>query len=531
MTTAAIPSTRPRSAVEAHRQLLARQREQNGDIPSFAQDNARTWAITENGIGQAGEINRFVSGVFNSANLGEATTALTSAVQDFGSVDFIKVNGIAGAIEGAFSGGLRGAIEGGVTGALNAAIAQSGIADQLNNMASQLGVQLPAVPGIPALGGASPSGASGGAAAAGRAGVTRSGTLATTTPAPARTNIQDPTQENVDITVDSFLQGLQGSLSSLAQGIGGILGGAIQELLGSTALSGALGGLVSGLSQGLSNALGGLSNALGQAASGLLSGLGNAIQSIPGVGPALSGMTNAIGDFAGNLSGAYNNLPPLAKAGVDGAIAAVGANVINRVGIPGVPRIPPAAAGIATAAISFSDNPSAQLRQIAERAKEVHQKTYSETRDPTFSNIASTASRAAREMEGNIQRNAEGNFVLIRDPDQAQADVNNTKVIENNAITPPANTFEDTLNDVQLQSFRTYERIIDGKFAVYGSTGQILANLTYREYVEFEKLVTPETRNFIVQISAAEAQTIQDLANRFLTFYRSSKSRYTMDGL
>ena len=146
MTTAAIPSTRPRSAVEAHRQLLARQREQNGDIPSFAQNNARTWAITENGIGQAGEINRFVSGVFNSANLGEATTALTSAVQDFGSVDFIKVNGIAGAIEGAFSGGLRGALEGGVTGALNAAIAQSGIADQLNNMASQLGVQLPAVP-------------------------------------------------------------------------------------------------------------------------------------------------------------------------------------------------------------------------------------------------------------------------------------------------------------------------------------------------------------------------------------------------
>jgi hypothetical protein len=500
----------------------AQRRITQGDIPSFATDVARTWAVTSTGISQAGAANKYVSG---------ATVAnISSAINDISVTLSVKDNLIIGGLQGALNGGLKGAIEGGLNSALNAAIAQSGIADQLNFAAGQVGVNLPTVPGLPALGGSSPSGASGGAGAAARAGVTRSGTLPTDSPAAARTSIQDPTQADVEITVDSFLQGLQGSLSSLAQGISGLLGGAMQQLMSSTALSGALGGLMSGLSEGLGKALGGLANALGDAANGIMTGLGNAIQSIPGVGPVLSNMTNAIGDFAGNISKGFDNLPQGVQAGVNGAIAATGAALLNKTNI-GLPKISPAIAGTVVASLTMADNPAAQLRQIASTAKEVDRKTFGETKDPRFANIASAATKAAKEMEKNIQRNDNGDFQMNRNPERASADIQKTQVIRNGAIVETTNTFVDNLNDIQLQSYQTYQRILKGKFAVYGSDAQQLANQAYNEYIEYEQLVTPETKSFILLVKPKDAKTIKDLANRFLTFYRSSKSRYTMSGL
>tara|TARA_B100000902_G_scaffold72167_1_gene77488 strand:+ start:1140 stop:2714 length:1575 start_codon:yes stop_codon:yes gene_type:complete len=511
--------------IENYRQsrtLYAEKRLLEGDVPTYAQNNARGWAVTENGISQAGAANKFISG---------ATVAnISSAINDISITQSIQTNLFVGGLAGALNGGLKGAIQGGVSSALNAAIAQSGIADQLNFTAGQFGVNLPTVPGLPALGGSSPSGASGGAAAAARSGVTRSGTLPTDSPAEARTLIQDATATDVEITTDSFLQGLQGSLSSLAQGIGGILGGTLQQLMSSTALSGALGGLLGGLSEGLGKALGGFANALGNAANGILSGLGNAIQNIPGVGPVLSNMTNAIGDFAGNISKGYENLPQGAQAGVNGAIAATGAALLNKTNI-GLPRISPAIAGTVVASLTMADNPAAQLRQIASTAKEVDRKTYPETRDPSFANIASAATKAAKEMEKNIQRNTNGDFQMNRNTDRAAANIKNTQVVQNGAIVPTTNTFVDNLNDVQLQSFTTYQKIINGKFAVYGSEAQILANQAYLEYVEYEQLITPETKSFVLVVEAKDAATIESLAQRFLRFYRSSKSRYTMSGL
>lgn len=509
MSNASIDPNFNRLRIEAERALVLAEQELGNRVIN----PTRVWPITESGIGTQGEVQRNVRGV--------AEGVVLPALTDLGLRDATVVGAFAGGLQGALQGGLRGAIEGGITGALNTAIASSGIADTLNNAAAQLGVALPSVPGLPALGGFSRSGASGGAAAGARAGVARP------------TTITDPTGQEVTITTDSFLQGLQGSLSSIsgAGGFGGILGGAIQGLLNSTGLTGALGGLMQGVSAGLSNALGGLTQALGNAAQGLMQGLGNAIQSIPGVGPILGNMSNAISNFAGNLSSAYSNLPTAAQAGVNGAIAAVGANVVNRLDIPGVPRINPVVAGVATAALKFAENPSAQLNQIATSARELDRRTFSETRDPTFANIASAASRASREMANNTQRDANGNYTLIQDKDQAQANVNRTQVIKNGELQPVSNTFVDNLNSIQLQSFETYDRIIRSRFTSYGGTAPELASQAYREYIEFESLRTPDTKLFINNINYNDAQLIKQLADRFLTFYRSSRSRYSLENL
>lgn len=489
---------------------------------------SRIWQISESGIGVQGAAQRLATGITNGVAL--------PAITDLGLREATSIGAIAGGLQGALQGGLSGAIQGGVTGALNNAIAASGIPDALNNAAAQLGVALPGVPGLPALGGVgglSPSGASGGAAASARAGITRAGLAPSGDVNPARTLIQDASSQEVTITVDSFLQSLQGSLSSIAGagGIAGVLGGAIQNLLGSTGLTGALGGIVQGLGSGLSNALGGLTQSLGNAAQGLMQGLGNAIQSIPGVGPVLGNMSNAISGFAGNLSTAYGNLPTAAQAGINGAIAAVGANVVNRLDIPGVPRINPTVAGIATAALRFADNPVAQLNQIATTARELDKRTFGETRDPTFANVASAASRASREMQQSVQRNDNGTYQLIQDPEDAGADIAKTKVVKNGELQPTTNSFVESLNSIQLQSFQTYEKILQSRFISYGDAAPALATQAYREYIEFNSLRTPETKLFVAQIQLNDAQLIKQLADRFLLFYRSSRSRYSLENL
>ena len=515
-----------RARAEAERALVQAQQQLGTRLPQVATAASRTFSVTNGAIDLPGTAERFATGI--------SSGQIAPAIRDIG-INPAAAGAIAGGLDVIFAGGnVQNVLQGAVSGALNNVIAQSGIGDALNNAAAQFGISLPAVPGLPALGGAggSLSGASGGASASARGGITRAGLPADSNVAPARTAIQDGAGTDVEITIDSFLQSLQGSLSSIAGagGIGGLLGGMLNSLLSSTGLTGALGGLVSGLSEGLSNALGGLTDALGQAASGLMQGLGNAIQSIPGVGPAITSMTSAIGDFAGNLSSSYNNLSPALQEGVDGAIAAVGASVVNRVA-PGLPRINPAVAGAAVAAVSFADNPVAQLNNIANTARNLDRRTFGETRDPTFANVASAASRAAREMQKNVQRTEDGNYQLIRDPEDAKANINNTVEVVNGELQPVSTSFIDNLNDIQLQSYETYGRILRSKFISYNSEAPDLAVQAYNEYIEFDSLRTPETKQFVSIIEPNDAALIKQLADRFLTFYRSSRSRYTLTNL
>lgn len=513
-------------ALAAQRSLNLARQELMQTAPSFANIASRTFSVTNGAIDLPGTAERFVTGI--------ASGQVAPAIRDIG-INPVSAGAIAGGLNAVLSGGgVQGALQGAVSGALNNVIAQSGIGDALNNAAAQLGVELPSVPGLPGLGGGfSPSGASGGAAASARGGITRSGTAPDSNVNPARTAIQDPAGQDVTITIDSFLQGLQGSLSSIAGagGIAGLIGGMMSNLLSSTGLTGALGGLVSGLSEGLSSALGGLTNALGQAASGLAQGLGNAIQSIPGIGPAITGMSNAIGNFTGNLSSAFNNLSPALQAGVNGAVAAVGANVVNRLDVPGLPRINPAIAGATIAAVSFANNPVAQLNEIATTARTLDRRTFGETRDPTFANVASAASRAANEMQQNIQRSDTGGYQLIKDTEDANANINKTSEIVNGSVQSVSTSFVDNLNDIQLQSYETYARILRSKFISYYPQAPDLAVQSYNEYIEFNSLRTPETKQFVTIIDLNDANLIKQLADRFLTFYRSDRSRYTLSNL
>lgn len=521
MANAGINSNINTGTLSARRALQQARDQIETAVPQFANELSRTFAITENGIDVAGSAERFVSGI--------ASGNVVPAILDAG-LNPIKAGVIAGGIAGALnSGSIQGALEGAVGGALNNALASSGIGDALNDAAAQLGVVLPEVPGLPGLGG-SISGASGGAAASARASITRAGTTPGNNTVAARTSIVDATETTVEITIDSFLQSLQGSLSSII-GEAGKIGGLISGLLSSTGLTGALSGIVDGISKGLSSALGGLTNALGDAATGLMQGLGDTIKSIPGVGPALSGVTNAIGDFAGNLSGAYEKLAPGLKAGVDGAVAAVGANIVNKLDIPGVPRINPTIAGAITASVSFSNNPVAQLNDIATAARNLDKKIFKNTKDSTFANVSSAASKAAQQMQKNIQRSEDGNYQIIKDPNDASANIQKTSVVVNGELKPVTNRFEDNLNSVQLQSFNTYENILRSKFISYNNNAPNLAVQAYREYIEFDRLKTPETRSFINVIEKADADLIKNLADRFLLFFRSSKSRYTLTNL
>ena len=229
---------------------------------------------------------------------------------------------------------------------------------------------------------------------------------------PSRTRILDPANSVVEITLDTFLQSLAGSLSSIIGGaLSNILGnlpGAVQGLLNSSGLTGALGGIVNNLSQGLSNALGNLAGKLQEAGSQLFQGLGNLISSIPGIGPVFDKFSGAVSGLVSNISDAYGKLDPVFKAGVDGAIGAVGATVLNKVNIPGLNNIDPLIAGGVTAAISFGTNPQVSFNNLALEARNMDRQTFATTRNQVFSDLASACSNAAREISNCVTPRGNG---------------------------------------------------------------------------------------------------------------------------
>lgn len=456
------------------------------------------WPVTDSGLGAQGASQR---GGGNIQDIGLQGSSILSAF----------AGGLEGALQGNFS-----AIQAGITGALNSAIASSGVADVLNNAASQFGAVLPGVSELPALGGTAPAGET---------------PAATQTTRP--TTIEDATGSEVTITTDSFLQSLQGSLSDITSGgdIGNVLGGALQNLLSSTGIVGALSGIVEQIGPALSSALGGLTQALGTAVQELGQGLGNVIQNIPGVGPALGNMSNAISNFSENISGAFANLPEQVQQGINGIASTIGTDVINGSSTTKISSLNPTDAETAASSLEFNDNPAAQLNQIATTARNLDKLIFGETKSTAFANVASAASKASKEIANSTQRNENGNYELIQDPDQAGASIDRTQIVTNGELQPASNTFVENLNSIQLQSYQTYDRILQSRFSIYGGNAPDLATQAYREYIEFESLRTPETKLFINQIDVKDSQLIKQLADRFLTFYRSSRSRYSLENL
>lgn len=227
--------------------------------------------------------------------------------------------------------------------------------------------------------------------------VTYSGTNPATNPATVRTNIIDASGKEANILVDSFLQGLQGGLSSIfGSALTGLLSklpGSMQNLLSSTALSGALGGAFSGA---LGNALNGLSNALGGAVSKIAGDLGAAISGIPGIGPIFDGFTKSLGAFTNNLDVAIKGLPPELQNVIANAAFDVGANIVGKV--VGKPNIQKDVRKQVMAEIEFQENPVALARNLANSADALNRKTYATTGDRAFADVASQAKKVAKKF-------------------------------------------------------------------------------------------------------------------------------------
>lgn len=109
--------------------------------------------------------------------------------------------------------------------------------------------------------------------------------------APERTSIENLLQEIVQITPDSFLQGLPGGLSSIIggaiQGLTNLLPSVMGNLLSTTSLTNVFGNIVGTIGGAVGDALGGLANGLVDAGKTLFADLGGAISNIPGLGPII----------------------------------------------------------------------------------------------------------------------------------------------------------------------------------------------------------------------------------------------------
>lgn len=219
-------------------------------------------------------------------------------------------------------------------------------------------------------------------------------------PSALRTEIIDSTTNTVELMKDSFLQGLQGGLSSLiGNGLAGLLGnlpGVMSNLLSSTGLSGALGSAFAAIDGALGNALGAVSGALGDMAGKLANGLGAAISSIPGVGPVFSQFTKGIGEFTNNLTGALNGLPPGLKGVLSNAAFNVGANLVGK--LTNKSNITSSVGKDIANNITFNDDPQAQLNNMANLAKQIDRKTFKNTNDPAFANMASACKKCAKQF-------------------------------------------------------------------------------------------------------------------------------------
>ena len=236
-------------------------------------------------------------------------------------------------------------------------------------------------------------------------------------PAEVRTEIQDTTTNAVEYIADSFLQGVQGGLSSIAGSfLGGLLGklpGVMGDLLSSTGLSGALGSALGAIDGAIGNALGAVSGALGDMAGKLASGLGAAISGIPGVGPVFDQFSRGIGDFTKNLSGAVNGLPTGLQDILSGAAANVGANLVGK--IFNKPNITSKAGKQIARDIIFNENPVGQLNNMASLAKQIDKKTFGTTNDPAFANMATACKRCAKKFRTKLVKKNNGFGVSVEE--------------------------------------------------------------------------------------------------------------------
>ena len=226
---------------------------------------------------------------------------------------------------------------------------------------------------------------------------------------PASTAITDFTNANVDITIDSFLQGVAGSLSSTGSGMSGnIFGSAMGTMLAGTALSGALGAVTSNLSPGLGNAMNGFASSLGNAVGKLTGSVGEGLTKIPGVGPILGNVTRDLDRFSNNIGLGIGGVPITGQQILGGVVLGVGANIIGKK--LRKPKVSPKDQREIRRNIEFRDNPAAQLETISTSCRRLGKKTTKQLNDPVFDLLAQRAKKASKEMKRCLVKKSNGRY-------------------------------------------------------------------------------------------------------------------------
>lgn len=320
------------------------------------------------------------------------------------------------------------------------------------------------------------------------------------------------------VTRDTFLQGVAGSLSDIVSG--GIsnlvnqLPTTVGNLLNSTSLTGALGGVAANLGSNLGNALGGMAASLGNAAGQLASGLGDAISNIPGIGPAIQNFTSAVGNFGTNLTNAFNGLPDVGQAIVGTAIGAVGSNLLcDR---PRTPRLSETDQTTVRTSLKFGDNPAGNCETISSTAQELDKLIYPVTRNNVFADVANKSRIAGQELKKCI-RYTDGSYSFINNIDRANSNINNSFLVVNNSIVSASQTFEQTLPQNYVDLYQTNLSIIQ---AEYGAVGGDL----YVELISAGKPLSTETRQYYTELqSSGQLVDFMVYVTQFLNVYRRTR--------
>lgn len=248
-----------------------------------------------------------------------------------------------------------------------------------------------------------------------------------------RTEIKDQPGDTVDYIKDSFLQGLQGGLSSiLGQGLTGLfnnLPGVMQQLLTTTGLTGAMGQALAQIDGAIGQALGGVSSAFGKLGGELAQGLGTALGGIPGVGPVFEQLGKGISSFTKNMESGLNGLPDPLKLILGNAAANAGANLVNKA-TKGT-KIPKVDSVAIAKEVTFGDNPAGQLRTISNIARDLDRKTYKTTGNQIFGDVSAQCALCAREFDKKLVKKKNNQFGFNL---QQKGVIENTRTVVNGQV-------------------------------------------------------------------------------------------------
>ena len=271
---------------------------------------------------------------------------------------------------------------------------------------------------------------------------------------PADTVIKDVTDEEVEITIDTYLQGVQGSLSSTGSGLSpNIFGSSIGNMLAGSAISGALGAVTSSLSPGLGNAMNNFAGSLGNAVGKLTGDIGEGLTKIPGVGPVLGQVNKDLDSFSKNIGFSIGGVPVSGQQILGGVVLGVGANIIGKK--LRKPKVSNQNQNTIRRNMEFRDNPAAQLENISNSCKRLGNKT-KELNDPAFRALSQSAKRASKEMRKCLVKKNNGRWgfknTLSNEVDGNVTKCVNGQIVELQLADLPSKTNDYTVNTLLNQS-------------------------------------------------------------------------------